>query len=30
LNSKAARELIQWTLRSIELDKQEDDILRRL
>ena len=30
LNSKAARELVQWTLRSIELDKQEDDILRRL
>ncbi len=30
LNGKAARELIQWTLQSIELDKREDDILRRL
>jgi uncharacterized membrane protein YebE (DUF533 family) len=30
LNPKAARELIQWTLESIALEKREDDILRRL
>jgi uncharacterized membrane protein YebE (DUF533 family) len=30
LNEKAARELVQWTVKSIELDKQEDEILKRL
>jgi uncharacterized membrane protein YebE (DUF533 family) len=30
LNEKAARELIQWTLDSLALDKREDDILKRL
>jgi uncharacterized membrane protein YebE (DUF533 family) len=30
LNEKAARELIQWTLDSLTLDKREDDILKRL
>jgi len=30
LNPHAARELIHWTLQSVALDKQEEDILKRL
>ena len=30
LNEKAARDLIQWTLDSLALEKREDDILTRL
>jgi hypothetical protein len=30
LNAAAAKELVQWTLKHIELEKQEDAILQRL
>jgi uncharacterized membrane protein YebE (DUF533 family) len=30
LNNQAARELIQWTAQSIELEKREQDIIARL
>ncbi|HYF49513.1 MAG TPA: DUF533 domain-containing protein [Planctomycetota bacterium] len=30
LNAKAARELVHWTVKSIELEKQEEEILARL
>ncbi|HYG74696.1 MAG TPA: DUF533 domain-containing protein [Planctomycetota bacterium] len=30
LNQQAARELIQWTLESVALDKREEEILQRL